>query len=94
MFMDRSRRAEAYPWLVWKVRLFVIGASLSVGGMVLERDWIIWIGIVVLLAGFLIRFLPGGKGLRPEGEDDAWQGEWDEEAEETTEEEAGEGKRR
>lgn len=79
--MDRSRRAEHYPWLVWKVRLFVIGASLSVGGMVLERDWIIWIGIVVLLAGFLIRFLPGGKGVGNE-EEEEWDDDW-EEAEES-----------
>ncbi|TVR63575.1 MAG: hypothetical protein EA422_09165 [Gemmatimonadales bacterium] len=87
IFVDRSRRADHYPFLEWKVRLFVIGASLSVGGMVLERDWIIWIGIVFLVAGFLVRFLPGGRGVRPEAEDewdeaDEWDEEWEGDGEE------------
>jgi len=68
IFMDRSRRADHYPWLEWKVRFFVIGAALAVGGMVLEEGWIIGLAIVVLVAGFMIRFLPGGQGVRVEDE--------------------------
>jgi hypothetical protein len=71
VFLDRSRRAEGYPWLVWKVRFFVIGAALAVGGMVLEMDWIVGLAIVVLALGFLVRFLPGGQGVRSEEEEEA-----------------------
>ena len=63
IFLDRSRRADDYPWLLWKVRLFVIGAGLAVGGMVMDLDWLILIAIVFLLGGFLVRFLPGGTGV-------------------------------
>jgi hypothetical protein len=74
VFMDRRRKADAYPWLVWKVRLFVIGACLAVGGMVMDMDWLILLAIAALVAGFLVRFLPGGTGLvheepEEEGED-------------------------
>ncbi len=71
IFLDRSRRADQYPWLEWKVRLFVMGSVLAVGGMVMEEGWIIILAIVVLVAGFCLRFLPGGRGVREE-EDDPW----------------------
>ena len=61
-FMDRRRRADRYPWLEWKVRLFVVGASLAVAGMAIEIQWLVVVAIVILFAGFLIRFLPGGTG--------------------------------
>lgn len=63
IFMDRRRKADAYPWLVWKVRLFVIGACLAVGGMVMDMGWLILLAIAALAAGFLLRFLPGGTGV-------------------------------
>lgn len=70
--LDRSRKGQAYPWLEWKVRLFVIGAGLGVGGMVLDNRWIVGAGMAVLLAGFLVRFLPGGRGIpHPEEEEDS-----------------------
>lgn len=67
IFLDRSRRADRYPWLLWKVRLFVIGAGLAVGGMLLELPWLVYVAIAVLVAGFAIRFLPGGRGVEEEG---------------------------
>jgi hypothetical protein len=67
-FPDRTRKADHYPLLPWKVRLFTIGACLAVGGMVLDLDWLIYVAIGVLAAGFLIRFLPGGKGVREDDE--------------------------
>ncbi len=72
VFIDRSRKADRYPWLEWKVRLFVIGAALAVGGMVLDSGWVISAAILALAAGFAIRFLPGGKGVREEVEDEWW----------------------
>lgn len=81
IFMDRSRRADHYPWLEWKVRLFVIGAALAVGGMVLEEGWIIGVAIVVLIAGFMLRFLPGGQGVRHRDEWPAADGEAEDDGE-------------
>jgi hypothetical protein len=78
LFMDRGRKADRYPWLIWKVRFFVIGAGLAVGGMILEMDWLIFVAIVFLAAGFLIRFLPGGTGV-VEGEPEEGDEELDEE---------------
>jgi hypothetical protein len=71
IFLDRSRRADDYPWLLWKVRLFVIGAGLAVGGMVMDLDWLILVAIAFLLGGFLVRFLPGGKGVVEDEEPEA-----------------------
>lgn len=62
VFMDRGRRADRYPWFEWKVRLFVIGAVLAVVGMATEIQWLVGVAIVILLGGFLVRFLPGGRG--------------------------------
>lgn len=57
--LDRSRQAGR--WLEWKVRIFTAGAILAVVGMYLEERWMTGAAIVVLLAGFFIRFLPGGE---------------------------------
>jgi hypothetical protein len=39
------------------VRLFAVGAGLGVGGIALENRWLIWGAILVLGAGFALRFL-------------------------------------
>lgn len=75
VFMERNRRADHYPWLPWKVRLFAIGAGLALGGIVLDWAWLIPAAIVVLAAGFAIRFLPGGTGVREEDPEAGWNEE-------------------
>jgi hypothetical protein len=62
VFLDRSRRAERYPLLEWKVRFFAVGAALAIGGMVLGIDWLVTAAIFILVAGFFLRFFPGGTG--------------------------------
>ncbi len=69
LFMDRSRKADRYPWLEWKVRLFAVGAGLAVAGMAMDTRWLVAVAIVILFAGFLIRFLPGGTGESSEERD-------------------------
>lgn len=69
VFVDRRRRAESYPWLVWKVRLFVAGAVLAVAGMALEMRWLLGIATAFLVTAFLLRILPGGQGLEVEDGD-------------------------
>jgi hypothetical protein len=71
LFVDRSRKADRYPWLEWKVRLFAIGAALAVGGMATGFDALVSVGTGVLLLAFLVRFLPGGKGEVENDEADA-----------------------
>ncbi|MHB1194341.1 MAG: hypothetical protein ACYC6F_15055 [Longimicrobiales bacterium] len=71
LFFDRTKRASRH--LEWKVRLFVVGAVLGASGMYLEETWLTGAGIVVLLAGALLRLVPGGGGP-PETEDDGNSG--------------------
>ena len=71
LFLDRSRRAGYY--LEWKVRFFTVGATLAVGGMLLDKRWVVGVAIVVLAAGLLLRFLPTG-----EAPDDGSPGEEEE----------------
>jgi hypothetical protein len=79
VFMERNRRAKEYPWLPWKVRLFAIGAGLAIGGIILDWPWLIPAAIVVLVAGFALRFLPGGTGVAEDDGEAGWEGEaeWD-----------------
>ena len=69
LFFDGSKRAARH--LEWKVRLFVVGAGLGLSGMYLEETWLTGAGIVVLLAGELLRFAPGGGSTEREGDGDS-----------------------
>jgi hypothetical protein len=62
MLIDRGRRADRYPWLEWKVRLFLLGACMAIAGMLLEMQWIVAVALAILVLAFLVRFMPGGKG--------------------------------
>ncbi len=67
--MDRGRKAGRYPWLAWKVRFFVLGAAVAIVGMAMAIQWLVAIAIVILFGGFLIRFLPRGRGEEVEQPD-------------------------
>ncbi len=43
-------------FVVWKVRLFMLGAALALGGMALSLRWLIWTALFVLAAGLALRF--------------------------------------
>lgn len=59
MFRPSRRRSDqADPHLLWKVRLFALGAVLAVAGIALDFVWLRWTGIAVLAAALLLRFLP------------------------------------
>ena len=69
LLMDRSRRADRY--LEARVWTFVVGAVLALGGMFLEKRWLVGVAIVVLVGGFGLRFLsPGREDPTEEGEDE------------------------
>jgi hypothetical protein len=58
VFVDRDPDREV-KHLRWRVRLFGVGAILALVGMYFEVAWMIWSAIGVLVAGFVLRFLPG-----------------------------------
>jgi hypothetical protein len=62
---DRSLRAD--PFLEWKVRLFSVGAVVALVGIYLDDRWVTGAALVLLGAGVLLRFLPGGS---PPAEDE------------------------
>ena len=66
VFIDRSPERPV-RFLEWRVRLFGAGAILAVAGMAAEMGWLIWIAIVVLLVGFLLRFVPVPDESEPAG---------------------------
>lgn len=55
---SRSRRDENDAYVVWKVRLFALGAALAVAGMALTVRWLVWAGIAALAVGMALRLLP------------------------------------
>ena len=55
---SRSQRAEYDRYVLWKVRLFALGAALALAGMAWTVRWLVWGGIAVLAAGLALRLLP------------------------------------
>ncbi len=58
MFFADRRRRRPDPFYPWKLGLFITAAVLIFFGVRLERDWIIWLAIAVLLAAMALRFAP------------------------------------
>ncbi len=56
---SRERRGGEDAFVVWRVRLFALGAVLALAGMGLALRWLVWAGIGALAAGLALRFLPG-----------------------------------
>lgn len=73
--LDRSRDGGEDPWILVKVRLFSAGAALALGGMLLDRSWLIWAAMGVLGVGVVLRFVPhpGRRGAE-EGEEEEDRG--------------------
>ncbi len=54
---SRDRTGSADALLVWKVRLFVLGAVLALAGIAFDTSWLVWTGIAVLGVGMVLRFV-------------------------------------
>ena len=61
MFISRLTRRARGRYLPWKLWLFGVGAVVTLTGMRFENRWLQYGGFVVLVAAFLLRFLPQGK---------------------------------
>ncbi|MGI9626973.1 MAG: hypothetical protein ACR2QM_09070 [Longimicrobiales bacterium] len=68
IFRPDSRHKADEGLLLWKVRLFIVGAALGVGGMVTENPWVLWSGVGVLMVGMTLRFF-GGRTKREDTEE-------------------------
>jgi hypothetical protein len=66
LFFNRGEKADRHPWFEWKVRLFLAGAAIALVGIGTGRDWIVALATFVLFVGFVLRFLPGGRGAGDE----------------------------
>ncbi len=55
---SRSQRVENDRYVLWKVRLFALGAALALAGMAWTVRWLVWAGIAALAAGLALRLLP------------------------------------
>ncbi len=65
---DRDRQPGEDSLLIWKVRLFVVGGGLGIGGMMMELPWVLWSGVAILATGWLMRFKTGEGATA----DEAW----------------------
>lgn len=59
MFRPNRSPDRGVELLGWRMRLFAVGAVLGCAGIYLDASWPIFAAIVFLLAGMLIRFVPG-----------------------------------
>lgn len=53
---SRERSDREDPLVVWKVRIFALGAALALAGIALDNPWTVWAGIAVLGVGLALRF--------------------------------------
>ncbi len=61
--LDRSSPTSG-RFLDLKVTLFTLGAGLALGGMYLDVGWLIWVAMMVLLAGLMVRWF--GQRMLPQ----------------------------
>ena len=54
---SRQQRDESSALVVWKVRIFALGAALALAGMAFTLRWLVWAGIGVLGVGAALRFV-------------------------------------
>lgn len=65
MFFDRSHTHSA-RFLPWKTALLFVGGGIGLVGMVLDRGWVVTVGICLVGIGFLLRFVPARPERAPE----------------------------
>lgn len=68
MFFPSRERKGPDPYYPAKLVLFIVGTGLLLTGVRLERDWMIYVAIGVLVVAGLLRFLPRGsedRGTNP-----------------------------
>ncbi len=69
ILLDRMRRGGDIH-LVWKARIFFLGAVLAFVGIGMKSSAVVGLATAVLLLGLGLRFLPSGGGGVEGGEND------------------------
>jgi hypothetical protein len=64
-FMDRRPRSRRF--LVWKTRIFAVGAVIALVGMYLNNLYVTGTALALLLVGVALRFVPEPRA--PESEE-------------------------
>jgi len=64
LFLDRSGRSRQF--LEWRTRIFIAGAFIALAGIYFDEQWMTGLAIIVLMAGFLMRFLPSTYSRHPD----------------------------
>ena len=54
---SRTRSGGDDSFVVWKVRIFALGAALALGGIAFGNTWVVWGGVAVLGIGLALRFI-------------------------------------
>lgn len=55
---SRKNTGQDDRFLMWKIRLFVVGAGLAFAGMALDKAWPVWAGTAALVTALALRFWP------------------------------------
>lgn len=67
-----SRTARAGRWFEWKIRIFLVGATLAMVGIFLDDRRVIGAALGVLAVGVVLRALPDGEApASPDDDEDA-----------------------
>ena len=58
IFRPSREKRGSDPFLIAKIAIFVLGATVALIGIATNTDWVITVAIAILLVGFILRFLP------------------------------------
>jgi hypothetical protein len=75
---DRGRRGED-RLLGEKMMVFMLGAAIGIGGIATDRDWLVYVALLLLVLGLAMRFLGRDTGAvdAPEAEDEGPDDEYE-----------------
>jgi nitrogen fixation-related uncharacterized protein len=74
--LDRSRQADDDVWLGHKMMFFLIGSLFGVLGMATDRPWMIYVAIVLLAIGLLLRLWGRRRARLSQQEDEELPSDW------------------
>jgi hypothetical protein len=74
--LDRRRQAGDDDWLGHKMMVFLVGSLFGVLGMATDRAWMIYVAMVLLAAGLLLRFWGRRRSRLMQRDDEETASDW------------------
>jgi nitrogen fixation-related uncharacterized protein len=74
--LDRRRQADDDVWLGHKMMVFLVGSLFGVLGMATDRAWMIYVAIVLLAAGLLLRLWGRRRSRLTQQDDEEVASDW------------------